>query len=113
MIIMVIIIIMIIIVRVVGRPPGAVPEPAYMHNAYIYIVLLIVLLNIYIYIHLYLHIYIYIYIFVSPANIFRLFVMSDAGIQSAGTWVTAGGKGAASDEVGGGRRGRHQVRVVK
>ena len=48
-----------------------------------------------------------------PANLFRLFVVSDACIQSAGTWVTAGGKGAASNEDGGGRRGRHQVRVVK
>ena len=48
-----------------------------------------------------------------PANLFRLAVVSDASIQSAGAWVTAGGQGAASDEVGGGRRGRHQVRAVK
>ena len=73
----------------------------------------------YIYIYIYIHTYTYVYIYIytscvfTPANLFRLFVVSDAGIQSAGAWVTAGGKGAASDEVGGGRRGRHQVRVVK
>ena len=62
------------------------------------------------------YVYIYIYIciyFPVPANLFRLVVVSDASIQSAGAWVTAGAQGAASDEVGNGRRGRHQVRAVK
>ena len=88
----------------------------YVYTKYVYIcIYMCIYMCIYIYIEREIDIYLYMYyVFVSGTRLpFSTCSMSNASIQSAGAWVTASGLGAASDEDGDGRLGRHQVREVR